>query len=250
MKAGSTWTTSFLLALLTCVATPARAEPITAVYDVQILNRFTTVAGVGRTEEPFLQQFALFMTFDPASSTATGGVYGAPFFSPVPLDVPPPPEGFTLTSFGSTTHFALAGGGVVARASAGERGTGNPTINGSSSIYSRSVTLMGSAGATFPPLEVTPQNFPAHLALTPQLFNFFYSACVGIVPFPPTADNCNDAIGPGSQEVLYLGTATLRQVEQGPVPEPATFALVGSSLAILARCRKRIRSRNVAHLSM
>lgn len=89
------------------------------------------------------------------------------------------------------------------------------------------------------------QMFPAHLALVTQNpFNFSYGVCLGIGPFPLGADACNDASGAGSLEMVYFGSAMLSQGNQAPVPEPATLALIGSSLAFLARYRRRLRDRS------
>lgn len=232
---------SLVFVLLTLVGAPAAADPITVAYDVEIFSRFSrSRPGIG-TVEPFSQQFTLSMTFDPALGPA-GGVYGPPTFSPVPLDVPPPPDDFSLSSSGFTTHVALAAGGVHASAYGIVGGTG--TVNGNLSVYVRTLRLISTVLASNPPLPVTPETFPAHLVLVKgqSPVNFSYGICLGIGPFPPSADACNDASGAGSREVAYFGSATLRQVDQAPVPEPATFVLVGSSLAILARYRRRLRS--------
>jgi hypothetical protein len=227
--------------LLTVGAGSAAAEPITVAYDVEIFRRFSrTQPGLFGTFEPFSQQFTLFMTFDPASGPV-GGVYGQPTFSEVPLDLPPPPSAITLSSFGFTTHIALAAGGVHARAEGIFGGSG--TVNGNLSVYDGTLRLMSTVLASDPPLAVTPETYPAHLALvTLNPFNFSYGVCLGIGPFPVGADACNDASGAGSLEMIYFGAATLRQGHQAPVPEPATFALVGGSLAILARYRRKLRA--------
>ena len=229
-------TLSIVLATLAIGATQASAEPITAVYDVQLFERFLRQDAGPGVMEPFDQHFTLSMTIDPASAVPGAGVYGMPSFSAVPLSVPRPPDDLVLSSSGSTTHIPTSGG-AFARANASKFASG--TIDGNLVVYSVGLQLGGPIPVGTEPSIATAETFPLHLDLA-RLgsfgpYNFSYSACLGLGPFPPSADSCTDARGVGSRMVTYLGTATLSSVELEPIPEPATLALVGSGLALLVR---------------
>lgn len=84
--------------IVACSIRPVAAEPILAVYHVQVSERMTWESNpIG---EPFFQEFTLLMGFDPA----LGGdrTYGPVSFSEVPLpDVPAPGE---VATNSSTAH--------------------------------------------------------------------------------------------------------------------------------------------------
>lgn len=216
---------------------PVAAEPITAIYEVQIFERFSRIGppSPGMTE-PFTQQFLLSMTFDPAAAPGSG-VYGRPVFWPVPLAIPPSPSGLPLMEFGSTTHMATASGGFFARAQSSVFGSfndgGNPTV------YDIVLTLTGSLLASTPPASTTPETFPVHLTLGSGFSNFVYSSCLGVGPFGPGADSCSDAQGAATRIVRYSGRLTLLETTPAVIPEPATLALVGTGLVLLSRRKSR-----------
>lgn len=222
--------------LLVLTAGTAGADPITVAYDVQVLER-SMREGTGPTvTDPFLQQFTLFMTFDP-TAPAGMGVYGRPSFSPVPLAVPLAPGELTYLDVGATTHIALSTAGFFARAEAGIVGSGS--IGGNFAAYNRIVQLTGLVQGS-EPSPATPEAFPSHLAAGGfGPFNFSYSSCLGVGPFGAGADSCTDARGAETRIVSYQGIATLQDTDVAPIPEPATVVLVASGLAWLARCRKR-----------
>lgn len=183
-------TSASVLVLLTMSGPPAAADPITAVFDVQVLERLSQRSGGIRVTEPLNQQFALSMTFDPARSSAESGIYGLPSFSSVPLDVPAAPEALSpLRRFGSTTHIAAEGGGFFAQALAGL--LGHRVVDSIPTLYAVQVILTGfEPGASVR----APETFPAHLAApgAGSPFNFIYDACLGS-DFSGGADSCNDA---------------------------------------------------------
>jgi hypothetical protein len=230
-----------MLGVLTLCTPPAGADPITAVYDVQVLERLFAQGGELGFEE-FHRQFTLSMTFDPANGTSTS-TYGPVSFSSVPLQIPSPPADLVLRSGSGTTHEGSPEGGFFARATAGI--SGGRRVAGIDTIYSVELQLLGANGGSQAAL-ITPETFPMHLGtLGPfQDFNFFYSSCLGIGPFPSGADSCNDAQTAGSSFVTYFGTATLSDGGVPPIPEPATVVLVGSGLAMAARCKQRRRHRD------
>lgn len=233
----------FMLAALTLGTFPARADPITAVYDVQVLERSFGQGGEIGGEE-FHRQFTLSMTFDPANGTSTS-TYGPVSFSSVPLPIPSPPADLVLRSGSGTTHEGSPEGGFFARATAGI--SGGRRVAGIDTIYSVELRLLSAMDGGSQAALISPETFPIHLGTLGnpfQEFNFFYSACLGIGPFPPSADSCTDAQTAGSSHVTYLGRATLSDGDVPPIPEPATVVLVGSGLAIAARCKQRRRERN------
>jgi hypothetical protein len=236
MKAHPRWTSAVASLTVAIWAVPTAADPITAVYDIQVVERSSRQDLESTVIVPFQQQFTLAITFDP-DQPGGAGVYGRPAFSPVPLAVPSAPAGLALAIFSSTTHIPLSEGGVFARAEGGLGGSG--VIDGAFTVYSASVQLSSFLLAASPPLVVSAETFPGHLTLSPNPFNFFYNACLGVGPFPPGADSCTDARAPGTRIVSYRGTATLTQTDGAVVPEPGTFALVASGLALLSRRRTR-----------
>ena len=234
-------TLSLALATLTIGATEIAADPITAVYDVQVYERFSRQGVDPGVLEPFLQLFSLSITIDPDSPPGAG-VYGAPTFSAIPLPLPPPPDGLVLSSGGSTTHIPTSSG---AFAQASVRTFGSTTIDGNLVVYSAALQLGGPMPTGSQPALATPETFFQHLDLARfgsfGPYNFTSSACLGVGPFPPGADACDDARAPGTRIVTYRGTATLTEINPAPIPEPATLALVGSGLALLVRRTRRAR---------
>jgi hypothetical protein len=222
----------FLLVALTVWTVPARAEPITAVFDVTTSRRTSVVTGL---TEIFEQSFTLFMTLDPAEPLP-GSPYGPITFSPVPLPGPSAPSG--LENF-STFQHSFHGPGLLG----GEEEEGNIAVDlfaraifgqsgffpGGTGEFATGVQLVSYVENVSPLPTFTPGTFPAHLGLLgDNRFNFEYFAELRrpFAPFSP------DSYG-------YLGRATFREVQAPVVPEPATVALVGGGLALLAATRQR-----------
>src|SRR5688572_19156882 len=81
------------------------AEPVTAMYLVQVTERMTPQSNPEWL--PFqAQEFTLRMTFDPAlrAPVNTGFTYGPASFSAVPLPAVAPPGGIVLTTESATFH--------------------------------------------------------------------------------------------------------------------------------------------------
>jgi hypothetical protein len=240
MRLNPRFTSAFMLAALLVWTVPARADPITAVYNVQVLERRDSIL---MPPEPFSQQFELRMSFDP---DANGGfhIYGSVSFSSIPLAVPEQPTDlFPLQRQGRTSHYvaesAIFPHDPVVFASAEEVwfGFNDEAHRG----YQRNIHLFGIFPN--PPLTLNAENFPVHLgSVSPDHnspFNFYFTdyLCVGAI-----GEDCFD--DPSSyvkSYVAYSGIATLREVESPVVPEPATLALVGGGLALLAARRRRSR---------
>jgi hypothetical protein len=245
MRRNTLGTFSFILAALALSTLPADADPITAVYDVQVLERFFGQGGELGTEE-FHRQFTVSMTFDPARGTSTS-TYGPASFSSVPLQIPSPPADLALESGSNTTHRASPDGGFLAGATAGRYG--GRRVAGIDTIYFVEIRLLSAMDGGSQATPITPETFPIHLGtlrenpIGGRVFNFIYSSCLGIGPFPEGADSCTDARTAGSSHVAYFGRATWHGVDVPPIPEPTTVVLVGSGLAIGARCKHLRRER-------
>jgi hypothetical protein len=230
LNPGSTF--PFMLAILTASTVPARADPITAVFDVTVMQRTFVVTG---TSVPFERSFALFMTFDPAHPLPSSP-YGPMTFSPVPLPGPSAPSGLEgLSNFHHSFHGpGLLGGeeeeeniavDLFARAIFGQSGF----FPGGAGEFATGVQLLSYVENLSPLPTFTPETFPAHLgALGDNQFNFEYFAELRrpFAPFSPDSSH-------------YFGRATFRELQAPVIPEPATLALVGGGLALLAAKRQR-----------
>ena len=224
-----------MLAALTVWTCPARADPITAIYDVQVLERYF----ISGPMEPFSQHFELRMSFDPDSRDQFS-IYGPPTFSSVPLTLPEPPaDVLPLRRRGNTSHFLSESGGVsLVYADAFDQMSGRgdqPSFHN----YVRNLQLF----TTFvnPPLTLTAENFPAHLGTVDSrvgsALNFSFQEYECLVDSGEICFEHSELYL--KSHVLYRGVATLREVESPVVPEPATLALVGGGLALLAAKRQR-----------
>jgi hypothetical protein len=216
------------------MSTSAAAEPITATYDVHIVQRYNY-----RTDayDSYSQQFALRMTFDPATAGRAGtGTYGAPVFSPIPLDVPGPLPGTPLSAHAFTDHHAELDTDP-ADGTYRQYALAAVVTNAPDDRFYRVLWLESYVKGLSAQPAVTSATFPIHLGTTGGdannlngYGNFLFGAYRRL----------DD---PSAREGwAYFGDARLQQVEAGaPVPEPGTCLLVAGGLALLARRRWRFR---------
>lgn len=214
---------SMALAFVCCTA-PAMADPVTAIYRVNVLERMTWESNP--IWHPFLQEFTLYMTFDPAN--AGDRTYGPVWFSTVPLPGVSPPAGLSLTTNRYTAHGRFDEnpyGPLNLFASATQYEFGS----NAEWTYFRNTRLITNVPTGDASLEFTAETFPAHLVLGPYNFDYgtsLFGHPAGSRP-PETFD--------------YRGLATLLEVTPtAPIPEPTTLALIGGALGIVA-CRRRAR---------
>ena len=202
--------------IATCFTPPVAAEPIVAVYQVQISGRMTWESNP--IFEPFFQEFTLRMTFDPA----LGGdrTYGPVSFSEVPLPGVSAPGEVATTSSTAHGQFEENPFGVANLFASAQE---SQVVDSGGLTYIRTRRLISNVPVDFTPV-FSPQTFPAHLVLgTP--FNFDYGTSLFRTGLTPVTIN-------------YRGFAELVAVNPpGPIPEPATMLLVGGGLAALARRR-------------
>jgi hypothetical protein len=206
-----------LALLLAFSSPPVAAEPIRAVYHVEVSERMTWESNP--IWEPFFQPFTLEMTFDPAA----GGdrTYGPVSFSEIPLPGVPAPGPIVTNSFTSHGQFEqnpLGSANLFATATVRQIGT----EGGSYFSTTRLISNLRTDGLPV----FSPETFPAHLVLgTP--FNFNYGTSLFLTgQTPVTLD--------------YRGFATLQAVNAAePIPEPWPLLLVASGLAAVARRRLR-----------
>jgi hypothetical protein len=209
--------------VLLCLTATVSADPIVAIYDVQVTGRMTVVSNP--VFEPFDQEFTLVLRFDSARSSFG---YGPAAFSVVPLAGISPPPGLSFSTDNRTVHGRFGDedepSDLVAFAVQSEFGH-SPQWQ-----YFRNIALGTNLQTVQPPPIFTAETFPAHLVLGTPV-NFFYST--SLFELTPTI-----RIDPGS--VTYQGLATVREVQAPePVPEPGTVALIGSGLVMLARRQRR-----------
>lgn len=217
------------LAVLTSL--PAYADPLTVRYTVHVRScesgRITPDFSYLKCG-PHPAAFPLSVTFDTRVSTEDFGywvthTFGAPMFSTPPIALPEDPapnttvalttlEGasdFRAASISSFTYFA----------------EGDP--NDPSTIYSRGIILFGSdSGSAREP------SLAALIGLSKE-FRFAFRV----------ADPEEPAV------IAYVEYSGRAVVDNGVVPEPATFLLVGTGAAAAARTGRR-RSRLVSFRSV
>ena len=214
-------TFAFMLLALSAGTVPARADPITAVFDVTVMERRNLIT---EAIEPFERSFALFMTLDPARPQPFSA-YGPVTFSPVPLG-PSAPPGIELTN----TYLSRHGSIIEEEFEADQLAEARQIQRGSfpSGSFQREVQLLNRISNVSPLPAFTPQTFPEHLsALGEREHNFLFEAFL--------VQNGQ----PFDSGYQFVGRATFRDFQAPVVPEPATLALVGGGLALLAAKRHR-----------
>ena len=178
--------------------------------------------------EPSSQDFTLVLTFDPALGGARS--YGPPSFSPVPLPGIAPPADLPLTTNRFTAHGTFAENPFGASnlfASATESRI-DQSADWDYFSHTRLISNIPPGGVV---PDFTAATFPDHLVLGSP-FNFDYGTT--LFETRPAIRLVGD--------LQYRGFASLVDVSVAdPIPEPATLALVGCGLLLLARSRGRLR---------
>jgi hypothetical protein len=217
----------FMLAALTVWTIPARADPIIAVFDVTVVARTSVITF---TEEPFERSFPLLMSFDPpAHPKYPYDPYGPVRFSTVPLGQSPP-SGIELTTVSLSLHGSIIEEEFEADQLAEARQLQTAFIPDGvfSGVFSSEVRLLSWIDNVSPLPAFTPQTFPVHLSARGEVeTNFSYEAALF-----QNGQFSRDSYS-------YVGRATFREFQAPVVPEPATVALVGGGLALLAAKRHR-----------
>lgn len=211
----------------------ANAEPITAIYQIQITQRHATANGVS-VGGPFNQQFPLRVTIDPAQSTEFDP-FGSPTFSPVPLQAVTAPDELLPLQVIGRMNLVVSGGELSTYVEELISETGGPA---NSFTYFRSALLSVSVPQSDTPPVLDAQSFLRLLGGgfggNPSFSYRSFSCTEGF-----SAENCADFSPPSFTAISFEGTATLQQIESPatpePIPEPATVALVGSGVVLLLK---------------
>jgi hypothetical protein len=232
------------LLALTCLVTSASAEPIPAIYNVEVLFRQSYPTGV---VERVNEQFQLRLSFDPSRSSPESGVYGPPTFSTVPLALPNAPSGLSISTGRFTQHVATLpdpGTSFTQYALARTVTTSAPRTDETQPEFFRILHLETFVQGLATPTEISATTFPAHLGITGHNSlnafdaNFVYGGYFLTGPVGPGGNYAANSFAYFGNALL-VGTAT-------PVPDPATIVLTGAGLAVIGQRRwrqRRIRQR-------
>ena len=227
---------------LMCTVASASAEPITAIYSVQVLFRQSYPTGaIERMDE----RFRMRLTFDPAQVSPGTGTYGPPTFSTVPLPLPSVPSDLSVTSSGFTGHVSGLpdpGTAYTQYAVARTITASGPRTDVSEREFFRLLHLESFVTDLATQPEVSAATFPAHLGITGHNSlnefnaNFAYGGYFLTGPVGPEGDYAPNSYA-------YHGNALLVGTETA-VPEPATIFLASAGLTVAAGRRWRARRRS------
>ena len=216
--------------LIFLLPTDGLAEPITAVYNVEVLFRYSYST---EQYELYPRSFPLQLTFDPATSDREGS-YGEPTFSRVLLPIPEPPIGAPLYTSKSTSHHSeLESNNVTYRQYAGAEELTSTTPNSYQGEFVNGL-LLESYFTDLPSRSIiNAATFPVHLGMAGSVNlngygNFLFWG------FRYSRDGLYT-----SDSFAYYGDARLARVDVSPVPEPGTWLLVATGLgAVMRRMRQ------------
>jgi len=219
-------------------ATQAHSDPITAVYDVHVMFRYTTF-----TDETLAEhvnyRFPLRLTFDPPNAVPSpfGSNYGPATFSPVPLALPSPPPNLPLTTGNGTYHTSSPQGGdfegLFLRYAFAGYSAESPLPDDEEAFYGAygRHLILGSYVTRLPvKSRISARTFPVHLGIPHNEFNSFNANFTYEGWLFLDSDPYN-LLAPNS--FTYQGYAKL--IETTAVPEPATILLTGAGIAVLGQ---------------
>jgi hypothetical protein len=218
---------------------PARAEPITASYLIQLTERLSFANGVWTTE-PLNEQLALRLTIDPDRASESQQ-YGPASFSPVPFETLAPPEGLLpLSTDSHTVHWVIDLFPYPSRTGAyADEGTDIVSVYQPTPMhYHRGIGIWAYGWSEVPPM-LNAETFLMSLGGSnggPADFRYLNWRCVGRTDY----ETCFEPGFPGGTWLQYNGTSVFQEIESPVVPEPTTIALVGGGLLMFAR---RLRTR-------
>ena len=233
-------------ALFTLCTAAANADPVTAVYQIDVIQRFDYQQ---QTLEPFSSSFELTLSFDGSSSlseTADRAVreYGAPLFSAVPDDlvIAEPPAGLSTVDHALVRDEWWASDGGYRRTSLARAELTDESLVGN--LYRAGIVL------TAPSSLVLPS--PPPLTTASMLENFGMGNAIAFLytGYAVTGSDAQRMFADNSYQ--YQGFATLVRFdipggEQPPaVPEPASMLLAAAGLAVLRGVRGRTRRRSIS----